>query len=401
VRRSYSTSTWYSLTAFAGALREVAARINQATIKVLRSSDLVDSVVAVDAEINITPPRQAAERDRRCKAAVRQYRGACMQRLGLMFGAMALAFLSLPLAAQPSPAAYPSKAVRVVVAFVPGGITDVIGRTVARQLESMGQPVIVENRGGANGQIGSALVAKATPDGYLLLIGSQGTHGIAPSLYSKLPYDPVKDFEHISILAVGELMLVVNPSLPVRNVKELIALAKKNPGKLNYASVAASSQLMSEMINTMAGIQTIPIPYKGVVPATVAVVGGEADFMVHALASLLPLVQSGKLRALGVTMDKRSAAAPDIPTISEAGLPGYNASSWFSLLAPAGTPREVVTKLNQTIVKGLKSKEMTDSFAGMNAEPMPTTPEQAVDFARNEVAKWAKVVKAAGIQPIE
>ena len=324
-----------------------------------------------------------------------------MQRLGLMFGAMALAFLSLPLAAQPSPAAYPSKAVRVVVAFVPGGITDVIGRTVARQLEPMGQPVIVENRGGANGQLGSALVAKAPPDGYLLLIGSQGTHGIAPSLYSKLPYDPVKDFEHISILAVGELMLVVNPSLPVRNVKELIALAKKNPGKLNYASVAASSQLMSEMINTMAGIQTIPIPYKGVVPATVAVVGGEADFMVHALASLLPLVQSGKLRALGVTMDKRSAAAPDIPTISEAGLPGYNASSWFSLLAPAGTPREVVIKLNQTIVKGLKSKEMTDSFAGMNAEPMPTTPEQAADFARNEVAKWAKVVKAAGIQPIE
>jgi tripartite-type tricarboxylate transporter receptor subunit TctC len=324
-----------------------------------------------------------------------------MKRLSLAFGATILAFQTLPLAAQSTPAAYPTRAVRVVVAFVPGGITDVIGRSVARQLESMGQPVIVENRGGANGQLGSAIVAKAPPDGYMLLIGSQGTHGIAPSLYTKLPYDPVKDYEHISILAVAGFMLVVHPSIPVRNLKELIALAKKNPGKLNYASVAGSSQLMSEMVNTMAGIQTIPIPYKGAVPATVAVVGGEADFQIHAFSSLLPLVQSGKLRALGVTMDKRSAVAPDIPTISEAGLPGYNASSWFSLLAPPGTPREVVIKLNQTIVKGLKSKEMTDSFASMNAEVFPTTPEQAADFARNEVAKWAKVVKAAGIQPIE
>jgi tripartite-type tricarboxylate transporter receptor subunit TctC len=324
-----------------------------------------------------------------------------MKRLRITLGAATLVSLSLPLAAQPSPAVYPTRSVRVVVSFVPGGITDVVGRAVARQLESMGQPVIVENRGGANGQLGSALVAKAPPDGYLLLIGSQGTHGIAPSLYSKLPYDPVKDFEHISILAVAGFLLVVHPSIPVKNLQELIALAKKNPGKLNYASVSGSSQLMSEMINTMAGIKTVPIPYKGAVPATVAVIGGEADFLVHSFSGLLPLVQSGKLRALGGTMDKRSAVAPDIPTISEAGLPGYNASSWYSLLAPPGTPREVVTRLNQTIVKGLKSKEMTDSFASMNAEVMPTTPEQAADFARSEVAKWAKVVKAAGIQPVE
>ncbi|MCE9642339.1 MAG: tripartite tricarboxylate transporter substrate binding protein [Betaproteobacteria bacterium] len=324
-----------------------------------------------------------------------------MQRPGLMFGAMALAFLSLPLAAQPSPAAYPSKAVRVVVAFVPGGITDVIGRTVARQLEPMGQPVIVENRGGANGQLGSALVAKAPPDGYLLLIGSQGTHGIAPSLYAKLPYDPVKDYEHISILAVAGFLLVVHPSIPAKNLKEMIALAKKNPGKLNYASVSGSSQLMSEMINNMAGIRTIPIPYKGAVPATVAVIGGEADFLIHSFSGLMPLVQAGKLRPLGVTMDKRSPVAPDIPTISEAGLPGYSAMSWFSLLAPAGTPREVITRLNQAIVKGLKSKETIDSFASMAVDAMPMTPEQSADFARNEVAKWARVVKAAGIQPIE
>ena len=321
-----------------------------------------------------------------------------MNRPCLAFGAATLASLSLPLAAQTSPGAYPTKAVRVVVAFVPGGITDVIGRTVARQLEPMGQPVIVENRGGANGQLGSALVAKAPPDGYLLLIGSQGTHGIAPSLYLKLPYDPVKDYEHISILAVAGFLLVVHPSIPAKNLKELIALAKKNPGKLNYASVSGSSQLMSEMINNMAEIRTVPIPYKGAVPATVAVIGGEADFLIHSFSGLMPLVQAGKLRPLGVTTEKRS---PDIPTISEAGLPGYSAMSWFSLLAPAGTPREVVLRLNQAIAKGMRSKETIDSFASMAVDVMPMTPEQSADFARNEVAKWAKVVKASGIQPIE
>ncbi|HEX3172177.1 MAG TPA: tripartite tricarboxylate transporter substrate-binding protein, partial [Burkholderiales bacterium] len=256
-------------------------------------------------------------------------------------------------------------------------------------------------RGGANGQLGSGLVAKAPPDGYLLLIGSQGTHGIAPSLYSKLPYDPVKDFEHVSILAVAGFMLVVHPSVPVTNLKDLIALAKKSPGKLNYASVSGSSQLMSEMINNMAGIRTVPIPYKGAVPATVAVIGGEADFLIHSFSGLMPLVQAGKLRPLGVTTEKRSPVAPDIPTISEAGLPGYSATSWFSLLAPAATPRDVVMRLNQAIVKGLKSKETIDSFASMNVDVMPLTPEQSADWARNEVAKWAKVVKTAGIQPIE
>ena len=242
---------------------------------------------------------------------------------------------------------------------------------------------------------------RLAPDGYLLLIGSQGTHGIAPSLYSKLPYDPVKDFEHVSILAVAGFMLVVHPSVPVTNLKDLIALAKKSPGKLNYASVSGSSQLMSEMINNMAGIRTVPIPYKGAVPATVAVIGGEADFLIHSFSGLMPLVQAGKLRPLGVTTEKRSPVAPDIPTISEAGLPGYSATSWFSLLAPAATPREVVMRLNQAIVKGLKSKETIDSFASMNVDIMPLTPEQSADWARNEVAKWAKVVKAAGIQPIE
>ena len=324
-----------------------------------------------------------------------------MKRLGFASGMAALAALPLPLAAQTSPATYPTRNVRVVVPFVPGGITDVMGRTVARQLESMGQPVIVDNRGGANGQLGSALVAKATPDGYLLLIGSQGTHGIAPSLYAKLPYDPVKDFEHISILAIAGFLLVVHPSIPAKSLQEMIALARKNPGRLNYASVSGSSQLMSEMINNMAGIKTIPIPYKGAVPATVAVIGGEADFLIHSFSGLLPLVQAGKLRALGVTTDKRSPAAPDIPTISEGGLPGYNASSWFSLLAPAGTPREIVMRLNQAIVKGFKSKEVIDNLASMSVDAMPLTPEQSADFARNEVAKWAKVVKAAGMQAIE
>ena len=214
---------------------------------------------------------------------------------------------------------FPNKPLRVVVAFVPGGITDIVGRTVARKLEDLGQPVIVDNRGGANGQVGTALVAKAPADGYTLLIASLGTHGAAPSLYQNLPYDPLRDFEHVSMVAVVGNLMVVNPSLPAQNLKELIALAKKSPGKLNYGGVGGSSQLMSELINSMADIKTVHVPYKGAAPATVAVLNGEIDFMLHSFSGLLPLVQAGKLRAIAVTTDKRSPQAPDIPTMSEAG----------------------------------------------------------------------------------
>jgi len=302
-------------------------------------------------------------------------------------------------AAQSSAAAFPSKTIRVVVAFVPGGITDIVGRTAARHLEDLGQQVIVENRGGAGGQVGSAYVARAVPDGYTLLIGSLGTHGIAPSLYQKLGYDSVKDYAHVSMLATTGNLLVIHPSIPAKNVRELIALAKNNPGKLNYAAVGGTSHLSTELFNTMAGIKTTNIPYKGAAPATVALLSGEIDLMLHAFSGLLPHVRTGKLRALGVTTDKRSPIAPDIPTLSEAGVTGYNASGWFSLLAPAGTPDPIVLRLNQSIRKGFESKETVDFFAKQNTQIMVTTPADALAFLRSEIDKWARVVKAAGIQP--
>jgi tripartite-type tricarboxylate transporter receptor subunit TctC len=312
---------------------------------------------------------------------------------------MSVAAFAGPAAAQSQTAPFPAKPLRVVVAFVPGGITDIVGRTVARKLESLGQPVIVDNRGGANGQVGSALVAKAPADGYTLLIASLGTHGAAPSLYKNLPYDPVKDFEHVSMVAVVGNLMVVNLNLQARNLRELIALAKKSPGKLNYGAVGGSSQLMSELINSMADIKTVHVPYKGAAPATVAALNGEIDFMLHSFSGLMPLVEAGKLRAIAVTTDKRSPLAPDIPTMSEAGLPGYSASTWFSVVGPARTPSSTIAKLNQAIVKGMKSQETIDYFNSLNAQVVTTTPRETVDFLQSEIVKWGKVVKAAGIKP--
>ena len=193
--------------------------------------------------------------------------------------------------------------------------------------------------------------------------------------------------------------MVVNPSVPARNLNELIALAKKSPGKLNYGAVGGSSQLMSELINSMADIKTVHVPYKGAAPATVAALNGEIDFMLHSFSGLLPMVEAGKLRAIAVTTDKRSPLAPDIPTMSEAGLPGYNASTWFSVVAPARTPAATVARLNETIVSGMKARETIDYFNTMNAQVMTTTPQQTAAFLEAEIAKWAKVVKAAGIKP--
>jgi tripartite-type tricarboxylate transporter receptor subunit TctC len=322
-----------------------------------------------------------------------------MKQFLIAAGVATLAAFTSHVDAQSARPPYPSKSLRIVVPFVPGGITDIAGRTVARQLEEMGQSVIVDNRGGANGQVGSALVAKAQPDGYTLLIASLGTHGIAPSMYRNLPYDPVSSFTHVSMIATVGNLMVVSPRTQAGSLKELIALAKKYPGKLNYAAVGGSSHLMSELINSIAGIRTTHVPYKGAAPATVAVLSGEVDFLLHSFSGLLPLVQAGKLRAIAVTTDVRSPLAPDVPTMSEAGLPGYNASTWFSLVAPAHTPPEVLTRLNQVVVKGLKSRETVDYFNTLNAQVVVTTPQQTADFLRNEITKWGKVVQNAGIKP--
>ena len=323
-----------------------------------------------------------------------------MQYFRVTSGFAALAILSFTVAAQSPTTAYPVKPVRMIVPFVSGGPTDIVGRAVARKLEeSLGQQVVIDNRGGANGTLGTTLTAKAAPDGYTIGIGSLGTLGISPSVYPKLGYDVMKDFEHIAMIGSVGNALIVHPGVPAKNLRELIALAKKNPGKLNYASVGSTSHLMAEMINSMAGVQTVHIPYKGASPALVALLSGEVDFFVNAFPGLLPHIQAGRLRALAVTTTKRSPLAPDVPTMLEAGLPGYNASTWYSLVAPAATPREIVARLNQATVKALRSQDLLDSFAASDTEVMIMTPEQTADFARNEIAKWAKVVKTAGVTP--
>lgn len=309
-------------------------------------------------------------------------------------------FFLAPAIAAAQSSQYPAKPVRMIIPFAPGGPNDLIGRAVARKLEDgLGQPVIVDNRGGADGTLGTVLAAKAVPDGYVISIGSLGTFGISPSIFPKLGYDAIKDFEHISMIGIVGNALVVHPSVPAKNLKELIALAKRNPGKLNYASVGSSSRLMAEMINSMADIRTVHIPYKGAAPALVALLSGEVDFFLNAFPGLLPHVKAGRLRAIAVTTSKRSLLAPDVPTMIEAGLPGYDASTWYLLVAPSGTPREIVTRLNQIMVKASRSKDMLEYFATMDTAPLSSTPEQTVEFVRNEITKWAKVVKASGAKP--
>lgn len=314
--------------------------------------------------------------------------------------ALLLLAAASPVAAQPAPAAYPVKPVRMIVPFVAGGPNDIVGRAVARKLEeALGQPVLIDNRGGANGTLGTTLAARAPPDGYTIAIGSLGTLGISPSIYPALGYDVMKDFEHIALIGVAGNALIVHPSVPAKNLRELIALAKQNPGKLNYASVGSTSHLMAELINSMAGIKTVHIPYKGAAPALVALLSGEVDFFINAFPGLLPHMQAGRLRALAVTTNKRSLLAPAVPTMIEAGLPGYNAATWYSLVTPAGTPREIVSRLNQSTIKALKAQDMIDSFAAMDTELLFTTPEQTAEFIRSDIAKWAKVVKIAGAKP--
>jgi len=320
----------------------------------------------------------------------------------LMAAATALAVLSAtPSAVQAQPA-WPAKPIRVVIPFPPGGPTDIIGRAAGRKIEeALGQSAVIENRGGAGGTIGAEFVARSAPDGYTLLVGSLSTHGISQSLYPKLGYDVLKDFAHITLLALVDNFLVVHPSVPAKNLKDLIALAKKNPGKLNFGSVGVggASHLMAEMVNSMADIRTVHVPYKGAAPATAALLGGEVDFFLSGIPALLPHVKAGRVRALANTTERRSPLAPDVPTMIESGLPGYNVSTWYVLSAPAGTPREIVTRLNAVVVKGLKAQDTLDSFNQMGAEVMGTSPEQTVEFLRSELAKWAKVVKASGAKP--
>ena len=294
---------------------------------------------------------------------------------------------------------YPAKPIRIVVPFPPGGTTDILARAVAQKLsEAWSQQVIVDNRPGAGGNIGAELVAKAPPDGYTLVMGTVGTHAINPSLYAKMPYDHVKDFAPVILVAGVPNVLVVNPSLPLHSVRELIDYAKANPGKLNFASSGngTSIHLSGELFKTMAGVQMTHVPYKGSAPALGDLMGGQVQLMFDNLPSSLALIKAGKLRALAVTSTERAAALPDVPTMAESGLPGYEASSWFGVLAPAGTPHEIVAKLNGAIAAWLATPEAKEKLLAQGAIAAGGTPEAFAKHIDVETAKWAKVVKASG-----
>ena len=296
---------------------------------------------------------------------------------------------------------YPSKPIRLVVPFAAGGATDVLARLVGERLTaSLGQQVVVDNRPGAGGNIGSDLVARAEPDGYTILMGAVGTHAINPSLYPKMPYDPVKDFAPVTLVASVPNVLVVNPEVPANSVQELIDLAKAKPGELNFASSGngTSIHLSGELFKAMTGTDIVHVPYKGSGPAVTDLLGGQVQMMFDNMPSSLPHVKAGKLRALGVTSAKRSPALPEVPTIAEAGVPGYDATSWFGILAPAGTPEPVVTRLQGAIVQALGEPEMRQRMADLGAEPVGDTPAEFGQFIAAEIAKWAKVVNDAGVK---
>jgi tripartite-type tricarboxylate transporter receptor subunit TctC len=287
----------------------------------------------------------------------------------------------------------------VVVPFPAAGTTDILAREVAQRLSvSFGQSVVVDNRPGAAGNIGSDMVAKSAPDGYTLLMGTVGTHAINPSLYAKMPYNHVKDFVPIVLVAGVPNVLEVTPSLPVNSVADLIKLAKEKPGQLNFASSGSgtSIHLSGELFKTMTGVDMMHVPYKGSAPALTDLMGGQVQLMFDNLPSSLAQIKAGKLRAIAVTSAQRSPALPNIPTIAESGLPGFEASSWFGLLAPAGTPPAIVARVNADVNEWLQTAEAKEKLLAQGAIPAGGTPEQFAAHIRVETEKWAKVVKVSG-----
>ena len=294
---------------------------------------------------------------------------------------------------------YPSKPIRLVVPFPPGGSLDVVARAIGQKLsEAWGQPVVIDNRPGAGGNIGADLVAKSAPDGYTILEGALSTHAVNVSLYGKMPYDPVKDFAPITLVAITPNVLVVNPAFPVNSVPELIAYAKAHPGKLSFGSGSNGSagHLAGELFKSEAGVDMVHVPYKGGAPALQALLAGDTQLMFDNLANSTPQLKAGKLKALAVTTAKRSALAPELPTLAETGLPGFDIYTWWGFMAPAGTPKEIVAKWNAEVARILGTPEMKQFFAQQGAEPAPTTPEQFAALIKSEIPKYAKIVKASG-----
>ncbi len=293
---------------------------------------------------------------------------------------------------------YPNKPVRFISPFSAGGGTDTVARTLAARLgDQMGRVFVVDNRGGAEGVVGTEIGARAPADGYTLLVSNVGTFSQTPNL-RKVAYDPLRDFTPITQTTASSTVLAVSPSLPVRNLKEFVALVKSKPGQFNYGSGSNAQALPMEMLKQMAGIDMKGIPYKGTGPTLVAVMSGEVIAFFGGSINTTPHVKAGRLRALAVAGDRRAQALPDIPTVAEAGYPGYEANSWNGIVAPAGTPRAIIEKLNAAMVKVLRTEEVRKFMVGDGAEPAPGTPEQFAAFLRADHAKWARVIKAAGLR---
>jgi tripartite-type tricarboxylate transporter receptor subunit TctC len=318
-----------------------------------------------------------------------------MQRL--LFLALA-AVLALPQIAWGQ--AYPSKTVRILCPFPPGGGVDITARALAHELGgALGQPVIVETKPGAGGNVAAAEVARSAPDGHTLFLTLNALHAISPHLYAKLPFDAMKDFAFISPLVSFHNVLVVSPSAPLRSVQQLISLAKAQPGKLTFASSGNGTNihLVGELFKTMAGVNLVHVPYKGSAPALTDLMGGSVTMMFDTIPSAVSHVKSGKLRALGVTGARRSPLFPDVPTIAESGLPGYEVVSWYGLIAPAGTPREIIGRLNAEAIKAANSQGFRSRMEPLGFEIVTATPEKMADMLRADSARWAAVIKAAGV----
>lgn len=294
--------------------------------------------------------------------------------------------------------AYPSKPIRIVVPFTPGGSNDVLARVVGEKIQhEWKQPVVVENKPGAGGNIGAEAVAKAPADGYTFLIAANNILAINPSLYERVPFDPVKDFAPVTLLGNVPIVLVVNPSFPAKSVKELIALGKKDDG-LTYASGGSGTpqHLSAELFKSMTGVKMTHVPYKGNAPAVTDLMGGQVQMLFSPINSVLPHIKSGKLRALAVASDARLSSLPDVPTIAEAGVPGYRSDIWIALVAPAGTPRDIVSKMQQEVAKALAQSDVKEKLLAQGIEPASSTPEQLNTLIRADLARWTKVVKESG-----
>jgi tripartite-type tricarboxylate transporter receptor subunit TctC len=292
---------------------------------------------------------------------------------------------------------YPSKPIRLIVPFPPGGPTDIFGRVLGQKMSGeLGQPILVENRGGAGGTIAAEIAAKAPGDGYTLFFGTSGTHGSAPALYPKLGYDPIKSFTAISLLINAPLLIASSGPVPASSLKELIGYAKANPGKLSYGSGNISGNIVGEMFKIQAGVDMVHVPYKGAAPAVTDLVAGRVQMMFDLHTTFTAFLASGKVKALAVSAPKRLGRLPDVPTSAEAGLPGFEFSVWFALFAPRGLPNDVLARLNAEVQKALATREVKEVFAAQGMEPAGSTPEQLAAIMAEDIPKWTRAVQASG-----